>query len=118
MQWAQVVTMLRERAERTNTSEVARELRVPRSTLVRWINGEREPTGLTREAVYQWAETRLRDDERPAAAPSPLGDAKHLAVLEGRAVEVEAIMAYALERQRLVIEQMRHLPRAQAAGAR
>lgn len=101
MRWHQVLALLRAQAERITPSALARELGVPRSTLGRWVNGKQEPQGEARAMLFAWAEAQQGDTPREEPRP------RERAVLEGQSIELEALMAYVLERQRRLTAHLR-----------
>jgi transposase-like protein len=106
MRWDTVRAMIRDEVEASSQAMVAEAFGVSPSTLSRWVRGERAPLGPARVKVMQWARSRQAHAEPP---PQPLP-----AVMQGQAVEIEALLAYALERQQRLTESMRSFNAAAA----
>lgn len=110
MRWHHVRTLLAEQAERLTQAVLAEELGVPKSTLGRWVRGKQEPQGLVRQKLFQWAEAL------PSAPTAEVP--RERAVLEGQSIEIEALLAYALERQRRLTAHLRDEPAAPQLAVR
>jgi transcriptional regulator with XRE-family HTH domain len=108
MNWSQVRSVLGAEVERSSQAMVADALSVSPSTLSRWMRGERAPLGIARQRVFEWAESRATVT-RTNLPP----------VMQGQAVEIEALLAYALDRQQRLTNSLREFNgEAPAAVAR
>lgn len=112
-EWAEMHERLVRVVARTSASAVGRAVKVAPSTVSRWISGTSEPTGDPRDRLFEYLEKR-QEKLAPASAREPRPPAyaaPERGVLTGRSVEVEALLAYALERQALITQELQRLDR-------
>jgi len=99
-----------QRVARSSLSAVGRAVDVAPSTVGRWVRNETEPTGSARERLFTYLEHRAQGAPVAGREPLPHDTATiQPQLLQGRSVEVEALLAYALERQRLVTDALADL---------
>lgn len=59
--------LLRDHKERTSLARLAVRFQASRSTVLRWLNGDSEPKGENREALFAWAEEVEAEATRPTS---------------------------------------------------